>query len=368
MSHSELSPDWEAAGLFDPAAPNAEERRELLAFFDEVGWGPNEFAGFTAADHLSAIASRRSNRPGRRMDRAEATALSGLSPEDFNAAARASGYPSDDTLGFTEEDARAFQLFHDAASFFSTNEMLHFTSVMGSALGRIAEAATALFRLDVSAGLEAEGGRESAYARKNHEAARLLELMKGPLWALFLAQLEQATTRADLARQAAGAEAPMSTVRMSVGFVDLVGYTQLSERMAPDELSSFLRVFEEQAYATVADHGGRVVKLIGDEVMFVAVEPNDGIGAALALQQAFASDDVVPRAGVGFGDLIARGGDYYGPIVNLAARIAECAIPGELLVDEATAKAADAHEFEPAGRRLLKGFAEPHRLAAHVSG
>lgn len=367
MTTGEISPEWEATGLFDPAAANAAERQELFEFFEEVGYTPSDFEGFDATDHLSAVAARRGNRPGRRMDRAEATALTGMSVDDFNRATRASGYPSDN-FEFTDADVRTFQLFALAADFFSDDEILHFVSVMGSALGRIAEAATALFRLDISTGIEADGGSEAAYARKNHEAAQLLGTIGEPMMALFLAQLEQATARADLAREAIGFDAPMSSVRMGVGFVDLVGYTQLSAQMGPDELSQFLRVFEEESYALVADCGGRVVKHIGDEVMFVAVDPNDAVRAALAIQQAFASDDVVPRAGVAFGDLVARGGDYYGPVVNLAARIADCAIPGELLVDEATAENAAEHGFEPAGRRLLKGFAEPHRLASYVRG
>lgn len=148
----------------------------------------------------------------------------------------------------------------------------------------------------------------------------------------------------------------------------MVGYTQLSAEMDPDELSRFLRTFEEEAYVLVGEFGGRVVKLIGDEVMFVTVDPNDAVRAAVALQRAFSSrgDHVVPRAGVAYGYLISRGGDYYGSVVNLAARIADCAIPGELLVGEATAAAATEHPFEPAGRRQLKGFTDPQKVFALV--
>ncbi len=85
----------------------------------------------------------------------------------------------------------------------------------------------------------------------------------------------------------------------------------------------------------------------------------DGCAIARDLTAAFASD-IEPRGGVCFGDVITRHGDYYGPVVNLASRLADLAIPGEVLVDGATARsAADAFEFREAGRRQLKGFDHP---------
>ena len=70
-------------------------------------------------------------------------------------------------------------------------------------------------------------------------------------------------------------------------------------------------------------------------------------------------DGVVPRGGLAYGDLVNIHGDYFGPVVNLAARLTDSAVPGEVLVDEAVA----AHvSTEPAGRRMLKGFDEPVRV------
>jgi class 3 adenylate cyclase len=69
-----------------------------------------------------------------------------------------------------------------------------------------------------------------------------------------------------------------------------------------------------------------------------------------------------------FGDVVTRHGDYYGPVVNLASRLSDEAIPGEVLVDGAVAEAVvvDGLEFEPAGRRLLKGFSDPVRVSTLV--
>ena len=104
---------------------------------------------------------------------------------------------------------------------------------------------------------------------------------------------------------------------------------------------------------------GRIVKHIGDEVMFVALDGASGCAIAREITDSF-GDGIEPRGGVCFGDVIVRHGDYYGKVVNLASRLAELAIPGEVLVDAETSRwAGDAVEFRSAGRRLLKGYDEP---------
>ncbi len=149
--------------------------------------------------------------------------------------------------------------------------------------------------------------------------------------------------------------------RVAVGFVDLVGFTPLSHRMGSRELSDFIGQFENRAFRLAAENGGRIVKHIGDEVMFVAIDPVDGCRLALALMTEFADDGIQPRGGLAFGDVVARQGDYYGEVVNLASRLADLAIPGEVLADDNVRSAAAAGPlvFESAGRRQLKGFDEP---------
>ncbi len=108
-----------------------------------------------------------------------------------------------------------------------------------------------------------------------------------------------------------------------------------------------------------------MVKLIGDEVMFVTLDASAACDAALALCEEFAGDpSVTPRGALAAGPLVVRGGDYYGPIVNLASRVAQLAVPNELLVTEAVAAEASSSglRFAPAGKRMLKGFEDPVTL------
>jgi adenylate cyclase len=159
------------------------------------------------------------------------------------------------------------------------------------------------------------------------------------------------------------------TLRLAVGFVDLVGYTPRSLHATPDEIRGMVEELEATAYEVAADHQGRVVKLIGDAVMYVSTTPSHACAIALAFVEAFRSHagDITPRGGVAMGDVVAWQGDYYGPVVNLSARIAELAVPNEVLVaapvPTETAPVSGI-TFVPAGRRLLKGFDEPVELWA----
>ncbi|MFK8026390.1 MAG: adenylate/guanylate cyclase domain-containing protein [Ilumatobacter sp.] len=104
-----------------------------------------------------------------------------------------------------------------------------------------------------------------------------------------------------------------------------------------------------------------MVKLIGDEVMFVASDAAAACRTGSELMHGFGSEHelVVPRGGVAYGEVLARGGDYYGSVVNLASRLVDEAVPEELLVTDELAAAAVGCVFEPAGRRMVKGFTEP---------
>ncbi len=123
---------------------------------------------------------------------------------------------------------------------------------------------------------------------------------------------------------------------LAVGFLDLVGYTALSQELEDDELGMLVSRFEALTHDTVAQLGGRVVKTIGDEVMFVSEFPEVAAAIALRLTERTGGDAVLPeaRAGLAYGPTIAREGDYYGPVVNLAHRLVEVAYPGTVLASD----------------------------------
>ena len=101
---------------------------------------------------------------------------------------------------------------------------------------------------------------------------------------------------------------------LAVGFLDLVGYTALSQILEDDELGALVTRFEALTHDTIAELGGRLVKTIGDEVMFVSESPAITAHIALRLTERTGGDSALPdaRGGLAYGSVIAREGDYYG--------------------------------------------------------
>jgi adenylate cyclase len=135
----------------------------------------------------------------------------------------------------------------------------------------------------------------------------------------------------------------------AVGFADMVSFTRLTAGFSPAELAAFVQGFEARVRDVVGEHGGRIVKTIGDGVLFVADDPVAGALVASHLAQAFspgrratrarpaAPRDVALRVSVVWGRLMSRFGDVFGAPVTLAARLCEVAEPGTVLVDQQTA-------------------------------
>lgn len=141
----------------------------------------------------------------------------------------------------------------------------------------------------------------------------------------------------------------------SVGFADLVGFTPLSQQLSDLELARVVGRFEEIAYAHIPDRAGRVVKIIGDEVMFSTVDVAAAAEIALALAEACEADEVIPsvRVGIAVGPMLAWEGDLYGATVNLASRLVGLAHPGTVLASDDVGRRLDG---DPAfALRELKG-------------
>jgi adenylate cyclase len=128
-----------------------------------------------------------------------------------------------------------------------------------------------------------------------------------------------------------------ATVR-SVGFADLVSFTRVVRRLSERELAALVQRFEAVASDVVTAHGGRVVKTVGDEVLFVARPGALAAQIALGVADEIGQDDLLPdvRVGLATGPVVGRLGDVFGTTVNRASRLTALARPGTVLVDVAT--------------------------------
>jgi len=147
----------------------------------------------------------------------------------------------------------------------------------------------------------------------------------------------------------------------AVGFIDISGYTRLSRNVDLTELARLLDEFETAVLDTVVAHGGRVIKNLGDEILFVIDDPASAAEATLQLLDMFTADDTLPQvhAGLAFGPVLDRGGDVFGPVVNIAARLANIARKGTIRVDQAMAhELAEAKQYTLSVRppRSVRGY------------
>jgi len=148
---------------------------------------------------------------------------------------------------------------------------------------------------------------------------------------------------------------------LAVGFADMVGFTVLSQHLDEEQLAAVVRRFEELSHDIVTALGGRVVKMIGDEAMFVVERVVDAARIGVELANAYADDELLSdvRVGLALGSVLLREGDYFGPTVNLASRIVNIADPGTVVVADAfhealVAAAPDEFDSGPLRPRTLK--------------
>jgi adenylate cyclase len=149
---------------------------------------------------------------------------------------------------------------------------------------------------------------------------------------------------------------------LTVGSVDLVGFTRTVRRITPNQLVELIELFHGIAADTIADHHGRLVKTVGDAVLFVTDDPRDGARVALDLLDRTTEHRALPelRTGLALGPVLTRFGDIYGEVVDKASRLCSHARPGRILVDEGMAEAlAEEPDLTLRIRRPLAGRGYP---------
>jgi adenylate cyclase len=273
--------------------------------------------------------------PGHRLTQAEVSEQTGMPPEAVQRFWRALGFldVGDDDAVFTVMDIEAIHLFQTmvAMDLVDLDTAVQMARVIGSSMARIAEAeaGSGTAPILVSSGdsvLDADQFASQA-GTSIPAMARLLEFV----WRRHL----QVATRRSMMLRARGSAAGTSPV-LAVGFADMVGFTMLSQHLGDEELAAVVSRFEELAHDTVVARGGRVVKMIGDEVMFVVQTASSAAEIGLGLAEAYADDDLLSdvRVALAIGPVLVQEGDFYGSVVNLASRLVGVANPGTVLVSD----------------------------------
>lgn len=356
--------------------PSVDEDTEAGPAPTSVQTGPP--TGVMSAERLAIKALEAKLLGGeRKLRRREVAAGAGVSILSARKIWRALGFPNfgDEDVAFTERDQAALSSILDLvrAGLLTEEAAISVTRSIGQMTDRMV-----VWQIEALVeDMVSEQGITDAVARKQlvGQLPALVDSLEEILVYSYRRQLnagvQRLAVRAEAGLQASeeGREgdeddSPLPLAR-AVGFADLVSYTSLSRRMNEKTLAQLVQRFENKCAEIISVGGGRLVKTVGDEVLYIAETPAAGAEISLALAQAFTEDEILPQCRVSmvWGRILSRLGDIYGPTVNLAARLTTLAQPGTVLVDAMTAAALgqdDRFVLVPQKSENVRGFGEIH--------
>jgi adenylate cyclase len=308
-----------------------------------------------------------------RYTRNEAVAEAGVDLEDGRRFWRAMGFPEvpDDERVFTDQDVEMLRGVHDLMTR-GTADMetaLQITRVTGQCAARLAETYMGVLwrRTGVSPSSVQELDRDAIEATAS-VAQDAIPFLRESLLYMWRRHLSAAVKRTVLS------SAGDPEVSRAVGFADLAAFSRLTEELDEFDLAEIVTRFETLSFDTVAEFGGRVVKLIGDEIMFVAPEAAAAATIGVNLVERCESDDVLPsvHVGIAYGPVLDLQGDVFGSTVNLASRVTGFARPATVVASRGLKEAADGApdiEFRPLRRPVrLKGLGKERLYTVRTAG
>lgn len=267
---------------------------------------------------------------------------------------RALGFPAHGMeVAFTGADAEALTTLHGflESGLIDLDTAVNLTRGVGQTMARLADWEVATMAQVV----------DEHDATGTGDLMRVLDEMGRPFERLLIYAWRRHLGAAVARVQALRAnEEDLNTVQQTVGFADIVSFTALSNRLTEERIGDLVELFESRCSDVVASQNGRVIKSIGDSVLFVNDDPVRAYDTAEGIINVVGRDARMPdvRLGLASGSVVMRLGDVFGPPVNLAARLTAVARRNRIIIDAATAALLPADEFET--RRLparpVRGF------------
>jgi adenylate cyclase len=372
---------WRHAGLYDPDDANADQRLALLQYLSDRGASLDQMVDAHAQGNLPAVASDLVVPKNELVPASEVAAESGVSLDRVLRVLLAAGIPAEPDTEVPAKTIALMAAFEQGSALMGDEAILAFTRLLGATAIQIAEAAVALFYSELGPGTQREGGDELSRAHLAETATLAFTAVPDVLAQMVFDQFERALRRAVAVRSwgqesgtsPSGAAGPLTdeahAEHVALGFVDLVGSTAWAQGLSLRDQSLALSRFESAAWSSAVLAGGRIVKMIGDEVFFAAPTADAACRIGIDVIRAAAEDEVLPlaRGVVGFGYATPREGDYFGPLVNLLSRMVKIGNPNDLIVTEEVAKELTLGDWrvEALEPTELRGIEEPVR-AFHV--
>ena len=344
----------EAAGI-----ANARERAALIEYLDGLGFTAEEMVEAERQGRLFGLAGDVLQGPGRPIHslRTAADAL-GTSVDEVATAWAVMGLRISDpeALALSQADVDGLQTWVAIKALVGDDAALAFLRVLGNAMARVAEAGGTMARIAQPDLLVTHSGDELTTAKAYRAVTEITHRFGVLINAVFRQHIVSARTHFEGVITDASA-----SVTCGIGFADLTGFTTLTQILTPTELLDLLVEFGGTVSDLVHADGGRVVKFIGDEVMWVTSTPELLVKVAMDLVEHSRAREagLQVRAGLGYGSVLAIGGDYFGNPVNLAARLVGAAAPGQILASNDVREELADWQAIPQEPLILKGFDSP---------
>lgn len=291
-------------------------------------------------------------------DANEVSAEGGLSFEQGQRLWRALGFPdTGDDIAYGQSDVDAMKIVCDSISsgLIDQETVFRMTRALGHTMSRLAD-------WQVSTLLDTvESDVEDSTPPTPVDAATELAKLVTPNFEKLIIYAWRRHLAASVSRvESLGApDEELVTTSVTVGFADLVRFTALSNGLDDASLASLVETFESRCTDIVTARGGRVIKTLGDAVLFICDDPRLATQIGLDIVRQIGTRQDLPdvRVGLATGSVVRRLGDIFGPPVNLAARLTSVARTNRVIVDQATAcELGEEFETRTLPARPLRGF------------
>lgn len=344
----------EAAGI-----ANARGRAALIDYLDKLGFSADEMVDAERRGRLFGLAGDALQGPGRPIHslRTAAEALELPLDEVANAwAVMGLAIADPDALTLSQADVDGLSTWVAIKALVGDDQALAFLRVLGNTMARLAETGATMARMAQPDILVGVSGDELTTAKAFRAIAEITHRLGVLNDAVFRRHIVSARDHFEHVITDASAN-----LTCGVGFADVSGFTMLTQTLTPVELQELILEFAALVSDLVHADGGRVVKFIGDEVMWVTSTPELLVKVAVDLVELPRTRDagLEARAGLGYGSVLGIGGDYWGNPVNLAARLVAAAAPGQILASTDVRDQLPEWPAIPQEPLMLKGFDDP---------
>lgn len=296
----------------------------------------------------------------RGLTAAEVAEQTGVTQDELSRLWRALGFPEyPHVAAFTQGDAAAVSLVFRIveSGLIDFDLAVNLIRALGNTMARLADWEVATLAGQVE---ELESG-DRATGSRMVTAMQMVEKVNKPFEELLIYAWRRHLADAAARMESLGAnEEDLHTTQVTVGFADIVGFTALSNQVDQHRLGDLVEKFETRCSDVISAMSGRIIKSMGDSVLFVHEDPVGALEIAEGIVSVVGRDARMPdvRLGLATGSVVTRMGDVFGPPVNMAARLTAVARRNRLIIDQDTADLLPSDQFET--RRLparpVRGF------------